>query len=109
MLTPPSREPQPLPAPGILAAPVAELPELDGAKIAIVGLHHKPAEVLQVASRERGIVQHRLARCTIMHLLATGLTPERDWPYATGLGPLTALWIRDSDGPLARHPPGTAS
>lgn len=67
------------PAPGILAATVAELPELDGAKIAIVGLHHG----------ERG---------TILHLLATGLTRERDWPYATGIGPLLALWIRDSDG-----------
>ena len=79
MLTPASREPQPPPAPGLLAATVAELPELDGVTIAIVGLHHGE-------------------RCTIMHLLATGLTPEGDWPYATGLGPLPALWIRDSDG-----------
>ena len=40
MLMPPSREPQAPPAPGILAATVAELPELDGATIAIAGLHH---------------------------------------------------------------------
>ena len=84
-------EPQPPPAPGILAATVAELPELDGAKIAIVGLHHG----------ERG---------TIMHLLATGVTLEGDWPYATGLGPLPALWIRDSDGRWhATHPDGLVS
>src|SRR5437016_3534671 len=62
-------------------------------------------------TRARGIVQqHHLARCTIMHLLATGLTPERDWPYATGLGPLTALWIRDSDGRWhATRPDGIVS
>ena len=79
MLTSPSLEPQPPPAPGILAAAVAELPELDGAKIAIAGLHHG----------ERG---------TIMHLLATGVTLEGDWPYARGIRPLPVLWIRDSDG-----------
>ncbi len=78
MLTSPSLEPQPPPAPGILAAAVAELPELDGAKIAIAGLHHG----------ERG---------TIMHLLATGVTLEGDWPYARGIRPLPVLWIRDSD------------
>ena len=71
------REPQPPPAPGILAATGAELPELDGAKIAIAGLHHG----------ERG---------TIMHLLATGVTLEAGWPY--GVRPLPVLWIRDSDG-----------
>jgi hypothetical protein len=58
---------------------VAELPELDGAKIAIVGLHHG----------ERG---------TIMHLLATGVTLEDDWAYARGLRPMPVLWIHDSDG-----------
>lgn len=66
-----------LPAPGILAVTVTELPELDGAKIAIAGLHHG----------ERG---------TIMHLLATGVTLEAGWPY--GVRPLPVLWIRDSDG-----------
>jgi hypothetical protein len=70
------REPQ-APVPGLLAATVAELPELDGAKIAIAGLHHG----------ERG---------TIMHLLATGVTLEAGWPY--GVRPVPVLWIRDSDG-----------
>jgi hypothetical protein len=73
------REPPAPPAPGILAATVAELPELDGATIAIAGLHHG----------QRG---------TIMHLLATGVTLEDDWPYARGVRPLPVLWIRDSDG-----------
>ena len=77
MLAPPRREPQAPPAPGILAATVAELPELDGATIAIAGLHHG----------ERG---------TILHLLATGVTLEAGWPY--GVRPLPVLWIRDSDG-----------
>ena len=77
MLT--GRKPQPPPAPGILAATVVELPEQDGATIAIAGLHHG----------ERG---------TIMHLLATGVTLEGDWPYARGVRPLPVLWIRDSDG-----------
>jgi hypothetical protein len=76
MLTVPGREPKAPPAPGVLAAIVAELPGLDGAKIAIAGLHHG----------ERG---------TIMHLLAAGVTLEAGWPY--GVRPLPALWIRDSD------------
>ena len=59
-------------APGILAATIAELPELDGATIAIAGLHHG----------ERG---------TIMHLLAAGVTLEDDWPYARGVRPLLVL------------------
>lgn len=73
------RSPQAPPAPGILAATVAELPELDGAQIAIVGLHHG----------ERG---------TIMHLLVSGVTPEDDWAFARGARPLPVLWIRDSNG-----------
>jgi hypothetical protein len=75
-----SRREPPLPAaPGILAATVTELPGLDGATIAIAGLHHG----------ERG---------TIMALLATGVTLEDDWPYARGARPLPVLWIRDSHG-----------
>jgi hypothetical protein len=72
------REPQPPTAPSILAATMTELPELDGAKIAVAGLHHG----------ERG---------TIMHLLATGVALEGDWPYTRGVRPLPVLWIRDSD------------
>jgi len=67
------------PAPGILAAAVAELPELDGAQIAILGLHRD----------EHG---------TIMHMLASGVTLEDDWEYARGIRPLPVLWIRDSSG-----------
>ena len=58
---------------------MAELPELDGAQIAIIGLHHG----------ERG---------TIMHLLVSGVTLEDDWAYARGVRPLPVLWVRDSDG-----------
>ena len=78
MLTP-GRRAQTSAAPGIWAATAAELPGLDGATIAIAGLHHG----------ERG---------TIMHLLATGVTLEDDWPYARGARPLPVLWIRDNDG-----------
>ena len=75
------------PAPGILAATIAELPELDGSTIAIAGLH----------DGERG---------TIMHLLATGVTLEGDWPYAPGgQAPASAVDPRQRR-PLARHPPG---
>jgi hypothetical protein len=73
------RGPQAGSAPGILAATVAKLPELDGAQIAILGLHHG----------ERG---------TIAHVLASGVTLEGDWQYARAVRPLPALWIRDSSG-----------
>jgi hypothetical protein len=66
-------------APGMLAAAVAELPELDGAEITVIGLQHG----------ERG--------STIMHLLVSGVTVEDDWAYARGIMPLPVLWIRDSD------------
>jgi len=74
-----SPKPQAGPAPGILAATVSELPELDGAQIAILGLHHD----------EHG---------TIVHMLASGVTLEDDWQYARGVRPLPVLWIRDSSG-----------
>jgi hypothetical protein len=84
MLTPPRRrEPQTPFAPGILAATVAELPEPDGARLAIVGLTH-------------GL--HLGEPRTIMHLLAGGVTLEDDWKFARGVTPLPVLWIRDSDG-----------
>jgi hypothetical protein len=72
------REPWAPPPLGILAAAVAELPELDSAQITIIGLHHG----------ERG---------TIMHLLVSGVTLEEEWAYARGVRPLPVLWIRDSD------------
>jgi hypothetical protein len=71
------------PASGILAATVAELPERDGAKIAIVGVTHG----LHVGEPR-----------TIMHLLAGGMTVEDDWTFARGVRPLPVLWIRDSNG-----------
>ena len=80
MLTPPGRGGSPAPpVPGILAATVAELPELDGATIKVAGLHHG-------------------RRGTIVHLLVSGVTPEGDWEYARGVRPLPVLWIRDSGG-----------
>jgi len=83
MLTPPRRRtPQPRPAPGILAATVAELPGPDGAKIAIAGLTHG--------------LHHGEPR-TIMHLLASGVALEDDWKFARGVIPLPVLWIRDSN------------
>ena len=65
--------------PGILAATIAEPPGSAGATIAIAGLHQG----------ERG---------TIMHLLATGVTLEDDWPYGREFRPMPVLWIRDSGG-----------
>jgi hypothetical protein len=79
MLTPARREPQPPPAPGILAATVAELPEMDGTTIAIVGLHHG---------------KHG----TIMHLLASNTTLETGGAYNGTFRPMPVLWIHDSDG-----------
>lgn len=71
------RTPQPAPAPGSWAAAAAELPGLDGAKIAVTGLHHA----------ERG---------TILHLHTGSVTMEDDWEYYRAVRPLPALWIRDS-------------
>ena len=73
------RNPQPAPAPGSWAATAAGLPELDGARLAILGLHHG----------QRG---------TILHLHAGGVTMEDDWEYYRGVRPLPTLWIRDSAG-----------
>lgn len=54
-----------------------ELPELDGVRLAILGLHHG----------EPG---------TVIHMMASGVTPEDDWSYTRGARPLPVLWIRDS-------------
>jgi hypothetical protein len=79
VLTPPSRrEAWTPPAPSLLAAAAAELPELDGARITIMGLHHGKGG-------------------TIMHLLVSGVTLEHDWAYSRGARPLPVLWVRDSD------------
>ena len=70
------RNPQPAPAPGSWAAAAAELPELDGVRLAVLGLHQA----------ERG---------TILHLHAGGVTMENDWEYNRAVRPLPTLWIRD--------------
>jgi hypothetical protein len=64
-------------ADGSWVATAARLPELDGVRIAILGLHHG----------EYG---------TIVHLHASGVTPEDDWEYYRGVRPLPVLWVRDS-------------
>ena len=73
------RTPRPTPPPGSWAAMAAELPELDGAKLAVLGLHHG----------EHG---------TILHLHAGGVTMEDDWAYYRAVRPLPTFWIRDSAG-----------
>jgi hypothetical protein len=85
LLTPPRRRQPPTPpAPGILAATMAELPGPDGATITIAGLTHS-------------LLPHGEPR-TILHLLASGVTQEDDWTFARGVIPLPVLWIRDSNG-----------
>ena len=85
MLTHPDRLPPP--GPGIAAATIAELPELDGARITILGLHHATIVGL-----------HNSVTQTIVHMLVTGVTPEDDWTYGRVVRPLQALWVRDSSG-----------
>jgi hypothetical protein len=67
------------PAPGSWAATAARLPELNGARLAVLGLRHA----------DRG---------TILHLHAGGVTMEDDWEYYRAVRPLPALWIRDHAG-----------
>jgi hypothetical protein len=73
------RTPQPAPASGRSVATAVELPELDGARFAILGLHHSDG-------------------ATMFHLQASGVTPEDDWEYIRTVRPLPVLWIRDSSG-----------
>ncbi|HEV3292803.1 MAG TPA: hypothetical protein VG123_27840 [Streptosporangiaceae bacterium] len=87
MVTRPRRLPQARPEPGIAAATVAELPELDGARITILGLHHSTI-----------VGRHNSATQTIVHMLVSGVTPEDDWTYGRVVRPLPALWVRDSSG-----------
>jgi hypothetical protein len=87
MLTRPRRLTQAGPAPGIAAATVAELPELDGARTTILGLHHATI-----------VGRHNSTTQTIVHTLVTGVTPEDDWTYGRVVRPLPALWVRDSSG-----------
>ncbi len=73
------RKPYQVPAPGSWAAPVAELPELDGTRVTILGLHHGEFH-------------------TILHTLVSGVTLEDDWKYSRVVRPLPVLWIQDNSG-----------
>jgi hypothetical protein len=73
------REPYPAPPTGRVAATVAELPDLDGAWVVILGLHHSEDT-------------------TILHMLASGVTTGDDWAYTRGVRPPPVVWIRDSSG-----------
>ncbi len=67
----------PRPAPASCAAAVAvELPEIDGARIAILGL----------CNGSDG---------SIVHVLATGVEPDPNWPDVSGTGSMPTLWLRD--------------
>ena len=66
-------------APGSWAAAVAELPELDGIRLTILGLHH-------------GVPG------TTLHMLVSGATPDGDWDFSRAVRPLPALWARDNSG-----------
>jgi hypothetical protein len=72
---------KPAPAHGLgtWATVVAELPELDGARIAILGLHQNEHD-------------------TIVHMLAGGVVMEPDGPQTRGFRPWPVLWIRGSGG-----------
>jgi hypothetical protein len=67
----------PHPAPAFCAAAVTvELPEIDGARLAILGLFNG-------------------SDGTVAQLLATGVAPDEDWPDISGTGPMPTLWLRD--------------
>jgi hypothetical protein len=67
----------PGPAPAFCAAAVTvELPEIDGSRLAILGLFN-------------GLDG------TVAELLATGVAPDDDWPDSSGTGPMPTLWLRD--------------
>jgi hypothetical protein len=68
-------KPERAPVPG-WAVMAIELPELDGARVTILGLHNgKHGQFL--------------------HLLASGVTPEYTWPYGTIANRMPVLWLRD--------------
>jgi hypothetical protein len=70
--------PERAPVPGWALA-TAELPELDGARVAILGLHNGE-------------------RCQFLHLLASGVTPEYTSRYGLLADRMPILWLRDRDG-----------
>jgi hypothetical protein len=70
--------PERAPVPG-WAVMAIELPELDGARLTVIGLHNG----------EHG---------QFLHLLASGVTPEYTWPYGTIANRMPVLWLREPDG-----------
>ena len=69
--------PRPAPAPGSWVAAAVRLPELDGVRLAVLGLHH---------DEDR----------TVLHMHTGGGTTEDDWAYYRAVRPLPTLWVRDS-------------
>jgi hypothetical protein len=70
--------PERAPVPG-WAVTAAELPELDGARVTVLGLHNG-------------------THGQFLHLLASGVTPEYTWNYGWIADRLPVLWLRDRDG-----------
>jgi hypothetical protein len=79
--------PERAPVPG-WAVTAIELPELDGARVAVLGLHNG----------EHG---------QFLHLLASGVTPEYTWPYGTITNCPARPVAPRTQRPLAHRPPGT--
>jgi len=61
------------------AVTASELPELDGARVTVLGLHNG-------------------GHGQFLHLLASGVTPEYTWPYGTIANCMPLVWLRDRDG-----------
>jgi hypothetical protein len=70
--------PERAPVPG-WAVTAIELPELDGARVTVLGLHNG----------EHG---------QFLQLLASGVTPEYTWPYGTIADRMPVFWLRDRNG-----------
>jgi hypothetical protein len=66
-------------APGSWVTAMAELPELYGTRLTILGLHH-------------GVPG------TTLHMLVSGAMPDGDWDFSRAVRPLPALWVRDNSG-----------
>jgi hypothetical protein len=73
------RQPRPPLPGGSWVTVVAGLPELDGVQLTVLGLNHDEPN-------------------TVMHLVASGVTPDVDWSYSRAVRSLPALWVRDSNG-----------
>jgi hypothetical protein len=71
-------KPERAPVPG-WAVTAIELPEVDGARVTVLGLHNG----------DHG---------QFLHLLASGITPEYTWPYGTIADRMPIVWLRDCNG-----------